>query len=97
MKECSNEGGRPRPPCKFPPPRLLRGLRSGLCGRPGAPEKDSLREGEGRPQSWSKDRGQGWGEHLQPHPRTPAASQARGVVLRDSWLPGGRVGTTGIQ
>ena len=84
------------PPCMFPLPRLPRGLGSGLCGRPGAPDKDSLREGEGQATVLVQGRGAGAGgsifsppQGLPPHPRQGAQSSMASGSPEAVWGPQG--------
>ena len=84
------------PPCTFPLPWLPRGLGSGLCGRPGAPVKDSLREGEGQATVLVQERRAGAGrsifsppQRLPPHPRQGAQSSMASGSPEAVWGPQG--------
>lgn len=91
------------PPCTFQLSRLLQGLGSGLCGRPGAPDKDSLREGEGQATVLVQGRRAGDGgsifsplQGLPLHPRQGAQSSVASGSPEAVWGPqgsGSRVST----
>ena len=85
----------PRPPCKFLPPQLLRGLGSGLFGRPGAPERLSQRARGAGHSPGPRTRGRGWGSIFSPPqglllpPRQGAESSMTAGFLEAVWGPQG--------